>query len=129
MTTHVTLIGNLTRDPEMRFTTGGKGTCTFGMACSRRYQVNGEWQEQTSFLNVVCWGPLAEAVVASVGKGHRVLVSGRLDQRSWEDKEGGKRSTVEVVADDVGLSCRFATITVERNTREKVSVGADEEPF
>ena len=64
-TNSVTLIGNLTRDPELRFTTGGRGVASFGLAVNRRYQQNGEWQEQTSFFNVVCWGDLGENAATS----------------------------------------------------------------
>ena len=76
-TNTVTLIGNLTRDPELRYTTGGRGVASFGLAVNRRYQVNGEWQEQTSFFNVVCWAELGENVAASLGKGSRAIVTGR----------------------------------------------------
>ena len=113
----VTLIGNLTRDPELRYTTGGRGVASFGLACNRRYQVNGEWQEQVSFFNVVAWGTLGENVAASLTKGTRVIVTGRLEQRSWETQEGEKRSVVEVVADEVGPGLRWAQAQVERNER------------
>ena len=101
-TNSVTLIGNLTRDPELRYTTGGRGIASFGLAVNRRYQVNGEWQEQTSFFNVTCWAELGENVAASLTKGSRAIVTGRLEQRSWETQEGEKRSVVEVVADELG---------------------------
>ena len=113
----VTLIGNLTRDPELRYTTGGRGVASFGLAVNRRYQVNGEWQEQTSFFNVVCWGELGENAAASLTKGSRAIVTGRLEQRSWETQEGEKRSVVEVVADEVGPSLRWAQAQIERNER------------
>ena len=117
--TAVTLGGNLTRDPELRYTTGGRAVVTSGLACNRRYQKNGEWQEQTSFFNVVCWGDLAENVAASLTKGARVIASGRLEQRSYETNEGEKRSVVEVVADEIGPSLRWATAEVARTEREK----------
>lgn len=117
MTSHVTLAGNLTRDPELRFTAGGKGVASFGLAVSRRYQVNNEWQEQTSFFNVTAWGTLAENLAASLSKGARVIVSGRLEQRDYEAKDGAKRSVVEVVADEIGPSLRWARATVERVER------------
>ena len=113
----VTLIGNLTRDPELRYTTGGRGVASFGLACNRRYQQNGEWQEQVSFFNVVAWGSLGENVAASLTKGTRVIVTGRLEQRSWETQDGEKRSVVEVVADEVGPGLRWAQAQVERNER------------
>lgn len=114
---NVTLIGNLTRDPELRYTTGGRGVASFGMACNRRYQVNGEWQEQTSFFNVVAWGTLGENVAASLTKGTRAIVTGRLEQRSWETQEGEKRSVVEIAIDEVGPSLRWATANVTRTAR------------
>jgi single-strand DNA-binding protein len=115
----VTIAGNLTREPELRFTNGGRATASMGVACSRRYQVNGEWQEQTSFLNVVAWGELAEHVAQSLAKGARVIVTGRLEQRQYEAKDGsGQRSVVEIVADDIGPSLRYATAQVERVQRQ-----------
>ena len=73
----VTLTGNLTKDPELRYTTGGRGVASFGLAVNRRYQVNGEWQEQVSFFNVVAWADLGENAAASLHKGNRVMVTGR----------------------------------------------------
>jgi single-strand DNA-binding protein len=116
-TNSVTLIGNLTRDPELRFTTGGRGVASFGLAVNRRYQQNGEWQEQTSFFNVVCWGDLGENAATSLTKGSRVIVTGRLEQRSWETADNEKRSVVEVVADEIGPSLRWATAQIERTER------------
>ena len=116
-TNSITLTGNLTRDPELRFTTGGRGVASFGLAVNRRYQVNGEWQEQVSFFNIVCWGDLGENVAATLTKGSRCIVSGRLEQRSWETNDGEKRSVVEVIADEVGPSLRWATAQVERTER------------
>ena len=113
----VTLVGNLTRDPELRFTAGGRAVATIGIAVSRRYQVNNEWQEQTSFFNVVCWGTLGENAAASLAKGTRIMVTGRLEQRSYETQDGDKRSIVEVVADEIGPSLRWATAQVERTAR------------
>ena len=113
----VTIVGNVTRDPELRYTTGGRGVASFGMAVNRRYQVNGEWQEQTSFFNVVCWGDLGENAATSLTKGARAIVTGRLEQRSWETAEGEKRSVVEVVADEVGPSLRWAQAQVEKTAR------------
>ena len=119
----VTVVGNLTRDPELRYTTGGRAAVNFGIAVSRRYQSNGQWQEQTSFLNVVAWGGLGENLAASVTKGARVIVTGRLEQRSWETAEGEKRSVVEIVADEIGPSLRWATCEVVRNERTTMNEG------
>jgi single-strand DNA-binding protein len=119
----VTLVGNLTKDPELRFTTGGRGVASFGLAVSRRYQVNNEWQEQTSFFNVVAWGTLGENAAASLGKGTRVVVTGRLEQRQYETKEGEKRSVVEINADEIGPSLRWARAEIERIARDGSSGG------
>lgn len=124
MDSTVTVVGNLTRDPELRFTQGGRAVANFGVACNRRYQLNGEWQEETSFFNVVAWAQLAENLAASCTKGMRVLVSGRLQQRTYEGQGGETRSVVEIVADEVGPSLRFATAQVEKIHRSDDGAGA-----
>lgn len=113
----VSLVGNVTRDPELRYTSGGRGLASFGLAVNRRYQSNGEWQEQTSFFDVTAWGTLGENVAASLHKGTRVVVVGRLEQRSWDTQEGEKRSKVEVIADEIGPSLRWAQAQVDKNAR------------
>ena len=114
----VTLVGNLTRDPELRFTTGGRGVASFGLAVNRRYQQNGEWQDQTSYFNIVAWGQMGENAAATLTKGMRILVTGRLEQREYTTREGDKRSTIEINADEIGPSLRWATAQVERTARE-----------
>lgn len=113
----VTLTGNATRDPELRFTPSGAAVASFGLAVNRRWQnrQSQEWEEEVSFFDVSCWAQLAENVSESVAKGMRVTVTGRLEQQSWEDKSGDKRSKVQVVADDVALSLKWATGEVQRN--------------
>ena len=115
----VELIGNITRDPELRFTPSGAAVANFGLAVNRRWrnQQTNEWEEQVSFFDIVCWRELAENVAESLTKGSRVMVSGRLDQRSWETDQGEKRSKVEVVADEIGPSLRWATAQVTKNER------------
>lgn len=133
----ITVAGNLTRDPEMRFTTGGKGQCLFGIAVARRYQQDGQWKEQTSFFNVACWERLAENVAASCTKGTRVIVTGRLEQRSYETKDGEKKMIFEIVADEVGTSLKWDPVEVQRAERQTPSRSSqtdtpaygDEEPF
>jgi single-strand DNA-binding protein len=120
---NITLMGNLTRDPELRYTQSGQGICSFGMAVGRRYQVNGEWQEKTSFFNVVAWGALGENVAASFSKGNRIIVTGELEQRSYETQEGEKRSVVEVKASDVGASMKWARVQIERVVRSSTESG------
>lgn len=126
----VTIVGNLSRDADLRFTQGGKGVASFGVACSRRYQVNNEWQEKTSFFNVTAWGTLGENVAASLVKGDRVIVTGRLEQREFDDKEGNKRSVVEIVADEIGPSLRWATADVTKTERSQApSQDTSQGPF
>ena len=112
----VTIVGNLTRDPELRFTQSGQARATLGVAVNRRWQnrQSGEWEEQVSFFNVVCWREMAENVSESLGRGMRVMVSGRLEQRSWDTQEGDKRSVVEVDIQEIGPSLRWATASVSR---------------
>jgi single-strand DNA-binding protein len=116
---HVSIVGNLTRDPELRFTPSGQATATFGVAVNRRWQnrQTQEWEEATSFFDVVSWGQLAENAAQSLTRGTRVLVSGRLDQRSWESQEGEKRSKIEITADEIAPSLRWATVSVTKNER------------
>src|SRR3954453_9404295 len=145
----VTLVGNVTRDPELRFTASGQAIATFGLAVNRRFQRNGQWEEQTSFFNVTCWGQMGENASQSLPKGARVVVTGRLEQRSWETQDGEKRSVVEVTADEIGPSLRWATAEITKNDRREPGemgggggsnrpatnepapayTGGDEEPF
>ena len=97
----VVLMGNLTRDPELRTTPNGQSVCSFSLALNRSYKgSDGEWKEMTDFIDIVAWGPLGERVAQYLTKGRPALVSGRLQSRSWE-QDGQKRSKVEVVAQDV----------------------------
>ncbi len=116
---NVTVVGNVTRDPELRFTPTGQATTSFGVAVNRRWQnrQTQEWEEAVSFFDVVCWRELAENAAESLSRGSRVIVTGRLDQRSWEGQDGEKRSKIEITADDLGPSLRFATAQVNKNER------------
>jgi single-strand DNA-binding protein len=120
-----TVIGNLTRDPEIRYTRDGQATTTLGVAVNRRWQnrESNEWEESTSFFDVVTWRDLAENVALSLTKGMRVVVTGRLEQRSWETEEGDRRFKVEIVADEVGASMRFATVDVHKVERQQGLTG------
>jgi single-strand DNA-binding protein len=126
----VVLVGNVTRDPELRFTPSGQATATFGLAVNRRWQnrQTQEWEEATSFFDIVCWREMAENAAESLTRGARVLVTGRLDQRSWETSDGEKRSKVEVVADEIGPSLRWATAQVTKNERRSPSGEAQAAP-
>ncbi len=115
----IVLVGNITRDPELRFTPTGQATASFGLAVNRRWQnrQTQEWEEATSFFDVVCWREMAENVSESLVRGTRVVVTGRLEQRSWETPEGDRRSRIEIIADEVGPSLRWATAQVTKNDR------------
>lgn len=123
----ITITGNTTRDPELRFTPSGAAVCTVGLAYSRRWQnkTSQEWEEEVSFYDVVCWLDLANNVAETVTKGMRITVDGRLDQRSWE-KDGVKHYKHEIVADEVGVSLRYATASVSKN--EKGEGGGQSKP-
>ena len=97
----VTLMGNLTRDPELRTTPNGQSVCGFSLALNRSYKAaDGNWTEVTDYVDITAWGPLGERVAQYLTKGRPALVSGRLQSSSWE-KDGQKRTKVEVVANDV----------------------------
>lgn len=110
----VTVVGNVTRDPELRFTPGGMAVATFGVAWNRRKQ---DGEEEVSFFDVTCFRKLAENVAESTPRGTRVIIYGMLQQRSWETPEGDKRSKVEIIADEVAPSLKWATATVVKNDR------------
>lgn len=98
----VILLGNLTRDPETRTTPNGQSVTSFSLAVNRTWRnANGENQESVSYIDCVAWGKAGEIIAQYVSRGRALLVSGRLEQRSWEDKESGqKRSKVEVIVED-----------------------------
>lgn len=141
----VTIVGNVTRDPELRFTNSGMAVASFGVAINngRRNPQTGQWEEgEPSFFDVSCFREMADNVAESLQKGTRVVVTGRLNQRSWQTDNGEKRSKVEIIADEVAPSLRWATATVQRNERregfdggsrggspEPVPDYLDEEPF
>ena len=129
----VTIVGNLTRDPELRYTPNGAAVVKLGVAVSRRVRdESGQWKDaDTSFFDVTAWRSLAENIAESLTQGTRVVVTGRLRTNSWETAEGERRSKVEIEADEVAPSLRWATAKPERQGRsggasdwsENVSVG------
>lgn len=108
----ITVVGNVTRDPELRFTQGGMAVANFGIAWNKRKQ---DGEEEVSFFNVSCFRQLAENVAESLTKGSRVVVYGMLQQRSWDTPDGDRRSTVEIIADDVAPSLKWASADVRKN--------------
>ena len=112
MTAQVTVVGNLTAEPELKTTKNGSSVLKVGVAVNRRWKnKQDEWEEDVSFFDVNAWGELADNVASSLSKGSRVIVSGRLEQQNWENKEGQKQSKVVLVADDIGPSLRKAQVT------------------
>jgi single-strand DNA-binding protein len=108
----ITVVGNVTRDPELRFTPAGAAVANFGVAWNLKRQ---DGEDQVSFFDVTCWRQLAENVAESLTKGMRVVVYGRLEQRSWQTQDGEKRSKVEIIADEVAPSLKWATAEITRN--------------
>ena len=133
------ITGNLTHDPELRTTPNGSTVCSFSVAVNRVYRdTNGEQKEDVSFIDCSAWGKLAEMIAQYAKKGTGVLVSGRLDQRSWEDKNGGgKRSRVEIVVEDFNFTGgrseggsnagNFSSTSASDNTNASSDVPSDEE--
>jgi single-strand DNA-binding protein len=118
--TTITVVGNLVNDPEMRYTNSGAGVATFRIASTPRTldRQSGEWKDgEALFLTCNIWREAAEHVVQSLQRGARVIVQGRLRQRSYETKEGEKRSVYELEVDEIGPSLRYATATVQKAVR------------
>lgn len=123
----VTLVGNITDDPELRFTPSGRPVANFTVAVNRRFKNNdGSWEDKLDgFFRCNCWADMAENVAESLQKGTRVVVTGRLQQRSWEDGDGNRRSAFEIQVDEVGPSLRWATASVQKSQRSGARGGGD----
>jgi single-strand DNA-binding protein len=120
--TSISLAGNLTSDPELHHSPGGAARATFRVAVSGCVRDGEQWQDgEPAFFTVVVWRDQAEHAAESLAKGSRVVVVGRLAQRSWQADDGSARSVVEVVADELGPSLRWATATTTRTTHSASS--------
>jgi single-strand DNA-binding protein len=120
--------GNATRDPELRYTQSGAAVVNFGLAHNHRRfnKSTNEWDEETSFFDVTAWYDLAENIAETVSKGMRLVVTGRLNQDTWETQDGDKRSKVEIVADSVAPDLRWATAEVSKvDRREGAGTGGN----
>jgi len=115
---HTSIVGNLAADPELRFTNSGTPVANLRVAVTQRIQEkDGTWRDgETSFHKVNVWRDQAQNLTDSLGKGDRVMVTGRLRQRAWETPEGERRSATEIDADEVGASLKFHTAKLERAT-------------
>ena len=132
--TVITVVGNLTADPELRFTASGAAVANFTVASTPRTfnRTSGEWEDgQPLFLRCGLWRQPAENVAESLLKGARVILTGRLRQRSFETKDGEKRTVIELEVDEIGPSLRYATATVTKATRSvgQAQPAEDEPPF
>src|SRR5215472_7157504 len=131
--TTITVVGNLTADPDFRFTPSGAAVANFTVASTPRTfdRQSGEWKDgEALFLRCNIWRQAAENVSESLTRGTRVLVTGRLKQRSYETKEGEKRTVVELDVDEVGPSLKFATATVKKAARPSTNGGpAESDPW
>jgi single-strand DNA-binding protein len=126
--TQITIAGNLVDDPEMRYTPSGQAVANFRIASTPRFldKASNEWKDGDSlFLSCNVWRQPAENVAESLQRGMRVIVVGRLKQRSYETKQGEKRTVYEVEVDDIGPSLRNATAKVSRASRSKPAPSAD----
>tara|TARA_Y100001970_G_C14210635_1_gene846676 strand:+ start:345 stop:794 length:450 start_codon:yes stop_codon:yes gene_type:complete len=112
---NVVLVGNITQDPELRYTNSGVAVCSLNIAWNSKNPVTEE--EKAHFFEVSCWRQLAENVAESVTRGMRVVVYGRLDYRTWQGPNGENRSAVQIVADEVSPSVKWATAQVSKNER------------
>jgi single-strand DNA-binding protein len=117
---HVFISGYVVRDPELRYIESGTALVSFAITVVRNYQQGGEWKKETSFVDVKCWGELAERASEQLGKGAKVVIQGRLQQERWETAEGGARSRMVIVADHV---------EVVGQPKAKQAAGADDLPF
>ncbi len=124
--TIITVVGNLTADPELRFTASGAAVANFTVASTPRTldRTSGEWKDgEALFLRCNIWRQAAENVTESLTRGSRVIVTGRLKQRSFETKEGEKRTVIELEVDEIGPSLRYATAKVNKTARQEGSGG------
>jgi len=124
---NISLIGNLTAEPELRFTNGGDAVVNFRIACNERYQRNGETHERTEYVKIVAWNGQAQNVAASCSKGTRVIVMGKLSQREAPPAEGEEKNRyfTEVVADHVAVSLQWAAVEgITRSTQEDLAGNA-----
>lgn len=112
-----TMVGNLTDDPELRFTQGGAAVANFTVASNRRYtDRSGQQQEETTFMRVNCWRDMAENVAESLHKGDRAIVIGRIRVRSYEDQQGVTKWITEIEADEVAPSLRWARASISKSS-------------
>ena len=122
MLNKVVLVGNITRDIEVRYTATGQAVASIGLACNRSYKSGDDWKEEVCFITAVLWGKRAENCASQLHKGDPIFVEGRLQSRSWETKDGQKRNTIEIVVDDI----QFLNRTKQGTTPEEQATESEE---
>ncbi len=127
----VRLMGNITNDPDLRFTPSGTAVLSFGLATNRRYKKGDEWVDEPSFHNIVIWAQKAQSLAPRISKGTRVHVAGRLQTRSWDGTDGKKQYKTEVIADEINLISRYkegtnAELGVDMSSHSGAAASADE---
>ena len=131
----IQITGTLGKDPELKYIPSGRAVVSFTVATNRRWKDRSdEWKEETVWHTVTAWGELGENAAASLNKGNRAMIAGRLSTRSYEDREGNTKYVTEIIADSIGAELRFATCQIERTERNKptnqpAKPHAEEEPF
>lgn len=127
---YLTMTGNTTADPELRFTPSGKAVANFTVAHTPQRKDGDKWVDgDPLFVRVSCWNQLAEHVAESFKKGHRVTVRGALYARNWETDQGEKRTSIEMTADDVAASVKYATVDVKKAARSGANTGPATDPW
>jgi single-strand DNA-binding protein len=115
---NITIVGNLTKDPELKYGENGTAYLLYSIAVNRgKKNAQGEWENVAHYFDCVSYGDLAENIANTFSKGNRLIVSGNLQQRNWETPEGQRRSSVQILADEVGASVRWATALVTKTER------------
>jgi single-strand DNA-binding protein len=125
----VFLMGNLTKNPELRHTSNGNSVCSFGIAVNRKFKQGEEWKTEVAFFNIVVWGKSGENCAKYLTKGKSVLVEGRLNNRSWEAQDGTKRSATDIVADDVVFLGGKESSGLDNNPKENIDEDNSCVPF
>lgn len=131
----IQITGTLGKDPELKYIPSGRAVVSFSVATNRRWKDRSdEWQEETVWHNVTAWGELGENAAASLNKGNRAMIAGRLSTRKYEDREGNTKYITEIIADSIGAELRFATCEIARTertqpTNQSAAPQTEEEPF
>jgi single-strand DNA-binding protein len=128
----VIVMGNLTRDPELRYIASGTAVCDLGLAINDKRKVGDKWEEETTFIDVTCWARTAEVCAEYLKKGSQVLIDGKLKMENWQNKEGNKRSKIKIVCNEMRMTSNKKNSDVESTNTEadEPTVSTDDDiPF